>query len=1345
MFCQTLSGAARNWFNDYDPKSMDNFEELCQKFLEKFSQQKRYAKDLTEIHGIRRRLNEGLQAFMNRFKSKSSHIKGVPLVLRISTFMHSHSHPKLAKKITDKIPKTVDEMFERVGEFIKGQGGVKVINMVSLKGNRKRPSEGAKPGITKEIAFPTVPQGHLTDSLIVREVMIEGFKVRRIYVDGGSSFEIMYEHFFKSFSAHTRSRLRKSSASLIRFSREAYHPLGLADLRVTMGEPGRSKTVLMKFTFVKCHSPYNVILGRTGMRSLGEVASMIHSMIKFLMANGLATLKISKEALRECKHIKEIQISCRETQWRQHMEQVLQIRKQIAPQSWSIPSIRPGKEPMLLDEPRVGDSVMERVVVIHNHPSQPMKEMGELHTLVIPKEDEILMVCLRQKSETISFVLFTERDELQVPINYISHPLQGMKICYTTIEEMVLALVHVMRCLRKYFKTHDVKEAAERQAVKEFLAKEEQEPRVPKKDVGKLTWKVPDMDEHFDSFRISHLPNAPNIESRCIEAIDNYRAGPSNQDVSVGIKTKQSIEAPNTYSKDTKGTREWVALIKHYQEKKDLQKNDWKPRIRVGRSQWKQLRKNTSDLTNFGKSAISPSSGLVNAPTKWLYEFIDPPKGTLLPRVQLATTAEEEVVKRKGGAENRLPMLKKDMYDSWKSIMELYMMNRQHERMILEFVEQGLPPEFYALVSNHKVAKELWKRIQLLMQGTSLMKQERECKLYDEFDKFSYKKGETLRDFYFRFSLLLNDMNIYNMKPEQFQVNNKFLNTLPLEWSKFVTDVKLVRDFHKTNIDQLHAYLGQHEFHTKEVRLMHERNSDPLALVATHQMTHTSGKQRTVICYNYKGEGYMSKQCTKPKRKREDSWFKDKVLLVQAQANGQVLHEEELAFLVDLGIAEVALMANLSHCGLDVLAEVHNPDNVDTNMINQAVQAMPSSEQSNVVNHLETEITSFQNPFYLKKAQQLEPKLYDGNVIEKTSAIVSLDSEETLMLAEESRLKILLKQKDPMMLEKKVNTTPLDYAVLNQLSQHFKTRFVPQTKLYDEQAFWSQNSVNSLEPTLYSTPTKVEVPKELPKVSMVNTSLKKLKHHLAGFDVVVKERTTATAITEGSLGFEHTTSCFRDQIIPFVKALKDLFNTFDQYLIDELSEVQNVFYQMEQLVEQHRLESKTFEVKMNQVLNENERLLKQVISKDIVKVIVNSSVDTASVNVYECEKCLKLKIELLNKKNFVEKEIYDKLFRNYTTLEKHCISLEVDTQLNLEIFQRDNYEKDLVITALKDDLRKLKGKALADDAVTSHSITPEMLNVHMEPLALKLLNNRTSHSDYLRHTQEQAAILREVV
>ncbi|GJR00150.1 retrovirus-related pol polyprotein from transposon TNT 1-94 [Tanacetum coccineum] len=683
-----------------------------------------------------------------------------------------------------------------------------------------------------------------------------------------------------------------------------------------------------------------------------------------------------------------------------------------------------------------------------------------------------------------------------------------------------------------------------------------------------------------------------------------------------------------------------------------------------------------------------------------------------------------------------------------------------------------------------------------------------------------------------------------------------------------------------------------------------------------------SGKQRTVICYNCKGEGHMSKQCTKPKRKRDDLWFKEKVLLIHVLPDGQALPviTHNAAYQADdldaydsdcdeLNTAKVALMANLSHYGSDALAEVHNHDNVNNNMINQVVQMMPSSEQSNVVTHSETEITSdsniipysqyviesqqaavqnsnssaqqdalilsvieqlktqvvnctkinlenksvndtltaelerykeqvkvlkegqnvdlkskdnisdscaqsveidhlkqtlsehlkekeslmqtvtllkndfkkeesrnidreialekrikqldniifkrdqsaqtvhmltkpqffydhntkqtlcFQNLFYLKKAQQLEPKLYVGDIIKKTNAITIPDSKETLMLAEES-----------------------------------------------QQAFWSQNSVNSAEPTLSSRPTNVEVPKELPKVSMVNTSLKKLKHHLAGFDVVVKERTTPIAITE----------------------------------VDELSEVQNVFHQMEQAVEQHRLESKTFEVKINQVLNENERLLEQVINKDIVNIIVNSSVDNSDVNVRECEKCLKLETELQT--GFIEKEIYDKLFKSFTTLEKHCISLEVDTQHNQEIFQRDNsvsnqsapsfdqlvtkliaenehlkqtykqlydsikparirskeqcddlinqvnlksveisdlnaslQEKVLVITALKDDLRKLKGKALVDNDVTKHPSDPEMLKIDVEPITPKLLNKQTAHSAYIKHTQEEATVLRDLV
>nr|GEX50968.1 hypothetical protein [Tanacetum cinerariifolium] len=104
----------------------------------------------------------------------------------------------------------------------------------------------------------------------------------------------------------------------------------------------------------------------------------------------------------------------------------------------------------------------------------------------------------------------------------------------------------------------------------------------------------------------------------------------------------------------------------------------------------------------------------------------------------------------------------------------------------------------------------------------------------------------------------------------------------------------------------------------------------------------------------------MSKQCTKPKRKRDDSWLKDKVLLIQAQANADDLDTYDSDY-DEINTVKVALKVNLSHYSSDALAEVHNLDNVDTNMINPAMHAMPSFEQSNAVNHSETKVTSDSN------------------------------------------------------------------------------------------------------------------------------------------------------------------------------------------------------------------------------------------------------------------------------------------------------------------------------------------------------------------------------------------------
>ncbi|GJV29358.1 hypothetical protein Tco_1385806 [Tanacetum coccineum] len=422
------------------------------------------------------------------------------------------------------------------------------------------------------------------------------------------------------------------------------------------------------------------------------------------------------------------------------------------------------------------------------------------------------------------------------------------------------------------------------------------------------------------------------------------------------------------------------------------------------------------------------------------------------------------------------------------------------------------------------------------------------------------------------------------------------------------------------------------------------------------------------------------------------------------QADGVEVYDSDCD---DIPNAQPSFMANISSSDSDVLAEVHNPDNIDNNMINQVVPAMPSSEQSSVVNHSETKITSdnniipysqyvtesqqaavqnsnssaqqdtlilsaieqlksqifydhitkqalgFQNPFYLKKAQQLEPKLYDGNVIKNASAIVILDSEETLMLAKESRSKMLLKQQDPMMLENK-------------------------------------NFMNSSDPSPSCRPTKVEVPKELPKVSMVNTSLKKLKHHLAGFDVVVKERTTATAITEDQSQDKYTV----------IKKLKEIIkslsgNINEDMVKKDIEEIETINIELD-----HRVSKLIF---TNEHLNQTYKQLYESIKPTRVR------------SQEQCD-------ALVNQVNQKSVEISD---------------------LNASL-----QEKVLVITALKNELRKLIGKSV----IACHEfvnkpkvITLVVHKVDLEPLTPKLKNNREAHVDYIRITKENADTLRDIV
>ncbi|GKB94444.1 retrovirus-related pol polyprotein from transposon TNT 1-94 [Tanacetum coccineum] len=243
------------------------------------------------------------------------------------------------------------------------------------------------------------------------------------------------------------------------------------------------------------------------------------------------------------------------------------------------------------------------------------------------------------------------------------------------------------------------------------------------------------------------------------------------------------------------------------------------------------------------------------------------------------------------------------------------------------------------------------------------------------------------------------------------------------------------------------------------------------------------------------------------------------------------------------------------------------------------------------------------------------------------------------------------------------------------LKQDFETRFVPQTELSAEQAFWSQKSINFLEPTLSSRPTKVEVPKELPKVSMVNTSLKKLKHHLAGFDVVVKERTTATAITKACGGsFSKGQLCFKSKC-----------SKFDQYF--ELNELKAQSQEKDTVIKKLKERIKSLSEKMNE----------DKIKKDLEEI--------------------------------------------------ETINIELDHRVSKLIAENEHLKQTYkqLYDSIKPARIRSKEQSLVDNVVTKHTIDPEMLKIDVKPITPKLLNKRTAHYAFIKHTQEEVAVLRDIV
>ncbi|GJS64672.1 lysine histidine transporter-like 8 protein [Tanacetum coccineum] len=278
----------------------------------------------------------------------------------------------------------------------------------------------------------------------------------------------------------------------------------------------------------------------------------------------------------------------------------------------------------------------------------------------------------------------------------------------------------------------------------------------------------------------------------------------------------------------------------------------------------------------------------------------------------MTTLAKHIIV---AGAENRPPMLEKSLYDSWAICICLFIKGKKSGRMMLDLIDED-----------------------------------------NLFDKFTSVQGETLYEYYWRFSQLINDMHTIGITMQQVQVNTKFLNALPPEWSKFITDVKLAKILYTTNYDQLYAYLTefpQLDFGLTVPTFQQGENLIEcinkvmtfLSVVASrfppsnnqlrtsfnprNQVTIQDGR---VIVQQVQGRQTQSFAGTRNKGIATTSWgnyatgqAKEKLMLVEAQEAG----------CNDISSAKAVLMANLSSCDSDVLYEIPYSDTYPNDMINQ--------------------------------------------------------------------------------------------------------------------------------------------------------------------------------------------------------------------------------------------------------------------------------------------------------------------------------------------------------------------------------------------------------------------------
>nr|GEW42521.1 reverse transcriptase domain-containing protein [Tanacetum cinerariifolium] len=204
------------------------------------------------------------------------------------------------------------------------------------------------------------------------------------------------------------------------------------------------------------------------------------------------------------------------------------------------------------------------------------------------------------------------------------------------------------------------------------------------------------------------------------------------------------------------------------------------------------------------------------------------------------------------GSENCPPMLNKENYVPWSSRLLRYAKSRPNEKLIhnsilnddelsdkelkqieaddqaIQTILLGLPEDIYAAVDSCETAQEIWLRVQQMMKGSDIGIQEKTAKLFNEWERFTSNEGESIESYYHRFLKLMNDLKRNKHFPEKIASNLKFLNNLQPEWSRHVTIVHQTKDLHTADSTQLYDFLkyNQKEFSFLE-NLLQVQMDDP--------------------------------------------------------------------------------------------------------------------------------------------------------------------------------------------------------------------------------------------------------------------------------------------------------------------------------------------------------------------------------------------------------------------------------------------------------------------------------------------------------------------------------------